>query len=442
MKKKFLCYVFIFCACMLVAGQQPAEKLTIIQQAANDPELSKKYTIPSFTGYRRAAFRYNKTQSPADSLRLLEAIHALQPAVLPYNVNMTVHGDPQQQLGFTWYTNQGIQAGDFTHHFHTQAVAFDQALSTSPGAVYSFVYGNALFVVASTEDYKVEGYLDSLKLYIRQEVKAHPDVNWKIMVSHKAIYTGAAHQDDTDARIVRQALAPLYDELGIDLVIQGHDHVYEVIGPVKNYTLVEQAVSQVREVPADPDKNATGREGGVFDVSDGTLYFLNNSAGKKKYYPLSKKDMDAQLKYTAVEDYWNLFSGKLGQTGEPTFSDVQVTADTLFITTYTVDDNGTPSVFDAFKLTKARPSIFSRIEETSIQEKGLRIYPNPARDVVILEGSKLIRAAFYNSLGQWVEEARHKNNTIDTSRLPQGLFYLRMETESGVTVKPLYSVAK
>ena len=53
-----------------------------------------------------------------------------------------------------------------------------------------------------------------------------------------------------------------------------------------------------------------------------------------------------------VENYWGLFSGKFGQTGEPTFSDIKVTTDTIFVSTYTVNDAGTPSLYDSFKVIK------------------------------------------------------------------------------------------
>lgn len=326
---------------------------------------------------------------------------------------------------------------NFTHHFHTQPVGFDQAMSVSPGSVYSFAYANTLFIIASTEDYSKTDYLDSLKTYIRKEVEAHPDANWKIVVSHKAIYTGASHQKDNDARIVRQALAPLYDELGIDLAIQGHDHVYEVIGPVWNYSLVKDAVSEVLEVPQQSRINETGKQGGVFDVTKGTLYFLNNSAGKKKYNPLTKTLMESNYARTQVENYWDLFSGKLGQTGEPTFSDMQVTPDTISVTTYTVNDNGVPSVFDSFKITKKRSK--SSLNRKADVKDDVIIYPNPAKNVIRVEGAEVISAEFYNAQGQLIDVALHDKNVIDTSKLPEGPFFLKMQTEKGIVVKRFLS---
>ena len=94
-----------------------------------------------------------------------------------------------------------------------------------------------------------------------------------------------------------------------------------MIGPVNNLnkTLVEGSVEKVETVGDGGEReNMTGKNGGVFDVSKGTLYFLNNSAGKKKYEPRTEAEMIASLGKHEIENYWGLFSGKFGQTGEPT----------------------------------------------------------------------------------------------------------------------------
>ncbi|WP_305140364.1 T9SS type A sorting domain-containing protein [uncultured Muribaculum sp.] len=168
------------------------------------------------------------------------------------------------------------------------------------------------------------------------------------------MFTGSrSHQDDADGKAVRAAMLPLFSELGINMAFQGHDHIYEVIGPVNNTTktLASNGVEEVLTV-GEPGarENMTGREGGVFNTAAGTLYFLNNSAGKKKYEPRTEEEMIASYSKHEIENYWGLFSGKFGQTGEPTFSRVDVTPESFTVSTYTVDDNGNPTLFDSFKV--------------------------------------------------------------------------------------------
>jgi len=242
---------------------------------------------------------------------------------------------------------------NFTYHFNTPYAEFDRQISTAPGSVYSFVYGDALFLALSFEDYSKDGYLESLAEWMRREVENHPEVNWKIAFYHKNLYTGSvSHQDDNDGIIVRNRFAPLFDSLGIHLALQGHDHIYEVIGPLRNKKLVQGSVSGVVNVPRDIRENVTGKMNGVFNVSEGTLYFLNNSAGRKKYEPRPKEEMDADEERLGVPGYYNLFTGRFGQTGRPAFSHVEVTREKITITTHEVFDDGTTKMFDRFEVVK------------------------------------------------------------------------------------------
>jgi hypothetical protein len=95
----------------------------------------------------------------------------------------------------------------------------------------------------------------------------------------------------------------------------------------------------------------TGKQGGTFNVSKGALYFLNNSAGKKKYAPSSKEQIDATFQDHGIKDYFN-FINKFGQTGEPTFSKISVSSNAIDIATYTVDNTGAATLYDEIKLVK------------------------------------------------------------------------------------------
>jgi len=262
------------------------------------------------------------------------------------------------------------------NHFNTDTTynvqhTDDITKTAMNGTVYSFVYGDALFMVINYEDYqKGEFYFAAIEQWLRRQVADHPDVKWKIVAFHKAMFTGSGdHQteeatesgSEQDGRIVRERFASVFQDLKIDLAIQGHDHIYEVIGVVAangtNYTHLANVVSNQTMVPptfADgkslsPD--VTGKRGGTYDVSNGVLYFLNNSAGKKKYYPRSKEQMEAAFPQHKVKDYFGLFN-KFGQTGEPTFSNIKVSTESIDVDTYTVGNNGAVKQFDAFKVVK------------------------------------------------------------------------------------------
>ena len=313
---------------------------------------------------------------------------------------------------------------NFSWHFNTDTSFNKQSAvpTTMEGTVYSFVQGDALFLVVNYEDYKKEGYFAALTKWMKEQVEAHKDVKWRIATFHKNMFTGSrSHQSDKDGRLVRENMLPVFDELNIDLALQGHDHIYEVIGPVNNSTkqLVAGATEEVETVePGGVRENMTGKQGGVFNVNDGTLYFLNNSAGKKKYEPRDEQAMIDAYTSHQVENYWGLFSGKFGQTGEPTFSDIKVTTDTIFVSTYTVNDAGTPSLYDSFKVIKQEklPEAVGQATQTDV-----KIYVE-GNDIVI-NGVEPEKVSVYASDGMIVRE--QSGQTVSTRNLVPGLYIVK-----------------
>ncbi len=317
---------------------------------------------------------------------------------------------------------------NFTWHFNTDT-SFNQTsavTTTMDGTVYSFVYGDALFMVINYEDYKKEGYFQALADWMRKQVEAHKNVKWRIATFHKNMFTGSkSHQSDSDGRLVRENMLPVFDELDIDLALQGHDHIYEVIGPVNNSrkTLVEGAVEEVETVePGGVRENMTGKQGGVFNVKEGTLYFLNNSAGKKKYEPRNEQAMIDAYADHQVENYWGLFSGKFGQTGEPTFSNVTVTADTIFISTYTVDDAGTPSLFDSFKVIKEDKTTEGM---TSVTAPDVRIYADNEARTIVIDGVEPESVEVYAANGVLARRIQGKAVSVSTQDMTRGLYIVK-----------------
>lgn len=272
----------------------------------------------------------------------------------------------------------GKFAKNFEYHFNYARTSFDD-LQSMKGSVYSFVWGDALFLAIQLEDfYGNPDYQQALLAWIREQVETHKDVKWKIPFFHRPVYTGSSHQDDGDAQEIRNALAPLFDELDIDFALQGHDHVYNVIGPVKGKQLVAGAAKNVLDLDlADQsawgigtpnDWNMTRKWKGEYDVTEGTLYFLNNSAGLKKYWPRGVESIHQDTHgnhwaYNApwymlteaesgIKDYWSLFTGRFGQRGLPTFSHIEVSPESIKVSTFEVHEDGTPELFDEFTIVK------------------------------------------------------------------------------------------
>jgi hypothetical protein len=80
------------------------------------------------------------------------------------------------------------------------------------------------------------------------------------------------------------------------------------------------------------------------------------------------------------------------------------------------------------------------IEETTGDE--INIYPNPARDVLIISSGKnlLSRFELFNSLGKLIKTDTINSNKIylSTSSYAEGMYYIRVTTPRGsMVVKPV-----
>ena len=240
---------------------------------------------------------------------------------------------------------------NFTKHFYTNNTVFDNV--SVPGSTYTFVYGNALFFAINSEEFNNSVYTDALISWMRSEVAAHSDIKWRIVYFHKTMFTGSGYyQNEPTGKAWRDKMAPIFDELEIDLALQGHNHVYQVLGPIKNKQLVQGAAfGQQTVLPANPG-NITGKSGGTFNTQEGTLYFLNGSIGYEKYPPFLLNQMN-NTGATGISNYSTLFTGRFGHEGDgvPTFSNIKVTTDTIFITTHELNNNST-QLFDEIKIVK------------------------------------------------------------------------------------------
>jgi len=261
--------------------------------------------------------------------------------------------------------------GNWDRHYNTDN-AFNKTSSVKPqfqGITYSFVYGDVLFLVYSMQDYWRGTYSESKESsvyltndvgnWFREQVAAHPECKYRVSVCHKNVFSGSGHQEDEETPIFRSCMLPIFADCQIDLAIQGHDHCYEVMGPVDPWyrTVQKGAIADVKTAKQDNSTNMTGLEGGTFTVDDGTLYFIGATCGRKRYYPLTKAEMEAQKSLTKMENYYDLFTSKFGQPGSPAYTKMTVKSDGLYLDTYQVDDasKNTVKLYNSIKVVRTKP---------------------------------------------------------------------------------------
>lgn len=255
---------------------------------------------------------------------------------------------------------------NYSYHFNTDN-QFKENAETKPqfdGITYSFMYGDVLFLVFSMQDYwKGSPNMSDLTCsyltndvgnWFRNQVAAHPEAKLRVALVHKNIFSGSGHQEDDETPLFRATMLPIMKECEIDLVMQGHDHCYEVIGPVNpdTKTPILDAITDREEVPT--NVSTSGYKGGTFKVDDGTLYFIGATCGSKRYYPYSRAEMENYYDDHNVKNYFDLFTGMFGQPGSPSYSSFTVKDATITINSYTADENGNSTLFNTFQVVRTK----------------------------------------------------------------------------------------
>ncbi len=98
--------------------------------------------------------------------------------------------------------------------------------SMESGLFYSFKYANAKFIVLNTNTATVNGLPKEQYDWLVKELRDEEGIDWKIVVMHKGLYTLGEHTNDVEVKGLRSQLTPLLYDMGVDLVLQGHDHTF------------------------------------------------------------------------------------------------------------------------------------------------------------------------------------------------------------------------
>lgn len=252
---------------------------------------------------------------------------------------------------------------NYTYHFNTNN-DFNLNYTDAPqfqGIVYDFVYGDVHFYVFSMQDFWREkhSYIDWTSVYLtdhvgkwfRDKTIQTPNTEWRVSLAHFNLFSGSDHSTDKEPPVFRHCMLPVMKACEIDVALQGHDHTYEVIGPVDpdSITPILSAISDREEVGGGNNKNMTGYKNGTYCTDDGTFYFIGATCGHKRYYPHNRERMEKEYtedntllqddKHHNVKNYFDLFTGMFGQPEAPTFTKITVKDDCLEFNSYTADDD-------------------------------------------------------------------------------------------------------
>ncbi|MFD7893827.1 purple acid phosphatase family protein [Streptomyces sp. NPDC059743] len=178
----------------------------------------------------------------------------------------------------------------------------------SPGA-YSFTYGNVGVVALDANDVSHEirantGYTDGAQTRWLDrrlgELRADRDIDFVVVFFHHCAFsTTSAHASDGG---VREAWVPLFDKHRVDLVVNGHNHVYE-----RTDALRGGAIGRRVEIG-----------GSVNSTRDGIVYVTAGGAGKTLYsFPVPDSYESRPAELESVPSYhWEPGGAKAAETVE------------------------------------------------------------------------------------------------------------------------------
>ncbi len=172
---------------------------------------------------------------------------------------------------------------------------------TKTGVYYSYDYNNVHFAVLNTNDLNDDESLSDKQVeWLKKDMEAS-DAQWKIVVLHKALYSNGSHYDDDDVVAMRSQLGSLMPDLGIDVVLQGHDHVYLRTTSLDSNQVVEEKVTYLKN---------NGYTYKTYDDPTGIIYEIAGCSGVKFY---QTKDVTATDELfpraeKIVDAYTNLFT--------------------------------------------------------------------------------------------------------------------------------------
>ena len=223
------------------------------------------------------------------------------------------------------------EKGDYAlDYYFTFPNAPEQDKTT--GVYYSFDYNNAHFAILDSNKLGDDEGLSAEQIeWLKADMNAS-DADWKFVALHKAPYSNGSHFDDDDVIAIREQLMGLMPELGIDIVFQGHDHVFMRTDVMNNNVVVGAETEELTYNGLDYTAKVN---------PDGTIYSINGTIGVKHY------------KAKPVEETNKLFP--LGETVAyfeiPTYSYIQIDGDTLYFDSYAIDGDKETRV-DQFAIKK------------------------------------------------------------------------------------------
>ena len=197
------------------------------------------------------------------------------------------------------------------------------------GGDYYFEYGNTLYISINSQITDVTIHEE----FMKQAIASYPNATWKIALFHHNIYGGGSHSSPkgyADSYNLQATWGPFLDKYGINLAINGHDHVYARSRFMQNNEVMKYQMPTVLDIN---ETNAISPNPGTFIQPKGIQY-MALSGSTAKFYAL---EMQPWVAYGQVQD------------SKAQYSVMTIDGESLTFSTYRAEDD---LLIDAITLKK------------------------------------------------------------------------------------------
>ena len=187
----------------------------------------------------------------------------------------------------------GNHEGDYSGYEGTDEIIkhfnykLPEQTSTKKGAYYSFTYGNAKFIMLNANDRDSSRQLKKEQYdWLINELENNT-ATWTIVAMHQPCYSPGGYGSQISggkrdvAMALQKQLRPVFAEYGVDIVLQGHDHVVSRTN----------AINGAGNVTAETFQKIDGIQYSM--DPDGVIYLETGPGGNQPRGPVS--DADASL---------------------------------------------------------------------------------------------------------------------------------------------------
>jgi len=224
-------------------GLKPATRYHYQVSYYNTTLESASFTtapVPGTPNWRMVAYGDNRT-FPETHKRIVAQILKLNPSMIIHSGDLVSSGDSYEQWkeqyfdpmkglseNIAVFPSLGNHERNSPHYYQYMSLPDENGES-----YYSFDYGNAHFIALNSNAREAPFDIDSEQTqWLIKDLKEHAAAVWKIVYFHHPLFRCHPTRGIEPQRWVWQEV---FEEYGIDLVVNGHDHYYQRTYAIGNY---------------------------------------------------------------------------------------------------------------------------------------------------------------------------------------------------------------